>query len=435
MNKKKYFAILCLLLISSSVIAQSTRELTDSLSILLRRAYVFPEKADTMGSLIRKKQKEGKYEQFGKPGDLAATLTSDLRSVYADRHLSVRYDPQLEKRISIFSQTRKQDTNSIRREQRQNFFFRKTEILPGNIGYIDFSNFPDTNALSRQTVRAAFTFVAHTDALIIDLRGNFGGSTAMASEILSYFFPSKTYLGRHYNRIENSWKNEWIVNEPSVTGGLSLSMPVYFLTSRRTFSAAEGFAYTLQQLKKARIIGQPTAGGAHATRSFALGQGYVAFIPFTRSENAVSSTDWEGNGAIPDDTTSDSEALISAKKIIYSQFFHTATDSTEIRKFNWLLNDLRTAFPVLEKDLALYCGSFEEFTFFKKEGQLYGTADPKGQSNSLTYVGNNLFRGSQWQVEFIKDESGNFSMIKLYWPDGWVDTIKRSANPERSSDK
>lgn len=432
MNKKKYFAILCLLLTGYSAIAQSTRKLTDSVSILLRHVYVFPEKAEGMSNLIQKKQKAGKYEQFGKPGDLATMLTSDLRSVYADRHLLVRYDPQLEKRISIYSQTRKQDTTSIRREQRQNFFFRKAEILPGNIGYIDFSNFPDTNALSRQTVRATFTFVAHTDALIIDLRANFGGSTAMASEILSYFFPSKTYLGRQYNRIENSWKDEWIVNEPSVTGGLSLSMPVYFLTSRRTFSAAEGFAYTLQQLKKARIIGQPTAGGAHATRSFALGQGYVAFIPFTRSENAASHTDWEGNGVIPDDTSSDTKALVSAKEIIYRQFLHATTDSTEIRKFTWLLNDLRTALPVSEKDLPMYCGSFEEFTFFVKEGQLYGTADLKDQPYTLAYLGNNLFRGSQWLVEFIKDQSGNFSMIKLYWPDGWVDTIKRSANPERS---
>ena len=416
-----------LLLTGSSAIAQSTRELTDSLCVLLRQAYVFPEKAEAMGKLIHKKQKAGRYEQLGKPGDLAAMLTSDLRSVHADRHLSIRYDPQLEKRITMFSQTRKQDTASIRREQRNNFFFRKVEILPGNIGYVDFSNFPDTNALSRQTVMAAFTFVAHTDALIIDLRRNFGGNTAMASEILSYFFPSKTYLGRHYNRIENRWKEEWIVNEKSLTGGLSLSMPVYFLTSRRTFSAAEGFAYTLQQLKKAKVIGQPTAGGAHAARSFALGQGYVAFIPFTRIENAVSHTDWEGAGVIPDEVTSDATALAATKEMIYRQFLHVATDSTEKRKFTWLLNDLRTALPILEKNLTMYCGSFEEFTFFEKEGQLYGTADLKGQPYTLAYLDSNLFRGSQWQVEFIKDQSGNFSMIKLYWPDGWVDTIKRSA--------
>lgn len=427
MNTKKYFAILCLLLTGLSATAQSTRRLTDSLSVLLRHAYVFPEKAEAMSGLIKKRQKEGAYEQLTKPEALAAKLTSDLRSVYADRHLIVRYDPQLEKRISTFSQTKKEDTASIRRGKRQNFFFRKAEIIPGNIGYIDFSNFADTNALSRQTVRAAFTFVAHTDALIIDLRGNFGGSTAMASELLGYFFSSKTYVGRHYDQIENSWKEEWIVNKPSVTGGLSLAMPVYFLTSRRTFSAAEGFAYTLQQLKKARVIGEPTAGGAHTTRSFALGQGYVAFVPFTRSENAVSHTNWEGTGVIPSDITSDEEELATAKEIIYRQFLHAATDSTEIRKLTWLLNDLRTALPVSEKDLILYGGSFEEFTFFAKKDQLYGTADPKGQPYALTYLGNNLFRGSQWQVEFIKDQSGIFSRIKLYWPDGWVDTIKRSA--------
>lgn len=426
MRKQKHLTILCLLLTALSANAQSTRELADSLSVLLRKAYVFPEKAEAMNGLIKKKQRAGKYEQFNRPEDLAAALTLDLRSVHADRHLIVRYDPQLEKRISTFSQTKKQDTASIRGEQRQNFFFRRAEVLPGNIGYVDFSNFADTNALSRRTVRAAFTFVAHTDALIIDLRSNFGGSTAMAAEIMSYFFPSKTYVGRHYNRIENTWKEEWIVNRPEVTNGLSLTMPVYFLTSKRTFSAAEGFAYTLQQLKKSKVIGQPTAGGAHAARSFALGQGYVVFVPFTRSENAVSHTDWEGTGVIPTDLASDTEALTVAKKIIYHHLLNVVTDSTAIRKFNWLLNELKTALPISEKDLNSYTGSFEEFTFFVKEGQLYGTANQKGQPYALTYLGNNLFRGSQWQVEFVKEQSGKYNTLKLYWPDGWVDTIKRS---------
>ncbi len=39
--------------------------------------------------------------------------------------------------------------------------------------------------------------------------------------------------------------------------------PVFVLTAARTFSGAEEFTYNLNNLKRATIIGETTAGGAH----------------------------------------------------------------------------------------------------------------------------------------------------------------------------
>jgi len=121
-----------------------------------------------------------------------------------------------------------------------------------------------------------------------------------------------------------------------------MSMPLYILTSERTFSAAEGLAYNLQQIKKAIIIGDTTRGGAHATRSFALGHGFVGFIPFTRTENAITKIDWEDRGVIPDIAVNEDSALLKAQEQIYLEDLSKAKGDEEKNKFKWLINDLKT---------------------------------------------------------------------------------------------
>ena len=232
-----------------------------------------------------------------------ARYCKDIRSIYNDAHTRIEYDPQLEKEILQFLSSKeaavKLSEAGIAKAEKINFYFKKLEILPSNIGYIELTGFASPGLSSIKTIKAAMQFVAHTDALIIDLRNNFGGNGVTAGQIASYFFSTKTYTGRTYNRIENKWTEEFIENKKAITNGLVLNMPVYILTSNRTFSAAEGLAYTLQTLKNAVIIGDTTRGGAHLTRSFSLGNGFVGFIPFTRGENAVTNTDWESTGVIP----------------------------------------------------------------------------------------------------------------------------------------
>lgn len=91
--------------------------------------------------------------------------------------------------------------------------------------------------------------------------------------------------------------------------------PVYVLTSARTFSGAEAFAYDLQATKRATIIGEVTGGGAHPTGPVRLDEHLVLMVPSSRPINAVTRADWEGIGVKPDVMVPGAQALDKAKEL------------------------------------------------------------------------------------------------------------------------
>jgi C-terminal processing protease CtpA/Prc len=87
---------------------------------------------------------------------------------------------------------------------------------------------------------------------------------------------------------------------------------VYVLTSSRTFSAAEEFTYNLQSQKRATIVGETTGGGAHPTRGLPVTDHFGVGVPFARSINPVTQTNWEGTGVKPDVAVPADHALHTA---------------------------------------------------------------------------------------------------------------------------
>ena len=75
----------------------------------------------------------------------------------------------------------------------------------------------------------------------------------------------------------------------------------------------------MQSVKRAVIVGDTTGGGAHPVGPFPVGQGFVADIPFARSLNPYTLTDWEGTGVIPDIPAPADKALETALKAIAAQ--------------------------------------------------------------------------------------------------------------------
>lgn len=266
-------------------------------------------------------------------------------------------------------------------------------------------------------------FISNTDALIIDLRNNYGGNGAMVNEILGYFFENRTYTGRAFNRIENKWTDSYIGTKKK-SEKLFLNKPVYILTSSATFSAAEGFAYTLQYLKNAIVIGETTRGGAHLTRSFSLGHGFVGFIPYARFENAITKTDWEGKGVIPDIPTTSENSLLIAQQEILNKKLLTA-DENEKKKINWLLNYYKSktiTITVSNSKAKSYEGGYTEFEvkFENNELKIRDTNQPVIQFKSLKPITENFFQvGEDYQIEFLSDRNGTINAVKMYWEDGW----------------
>jgi hypothetical protein len=119
--------------------------------------------------------------------------------------------------------------------------------------------FPDADAGT--ALAAAMQLVSGTDALIVDLRRNCGGSGETATALLSYFFEEPIQLSSIVERKNGQpvERQRWTM--PYVAGPRYAGKPVFVLTSRRTHSAAELCAYDLKNTHRATIVGERTAGG------------------------------------------------------------------------------------------------------------------------------------------------------------------------------
>jgi C-terminal processing protease CtpA/Prc len=104
-----------------------------------------------------------------------------------------------------------------------------------------------------------------------------------------------------------------------VPGKKFAKQPVYVLTSSKTFSGAEEFAYNLKNLKRATIVGETTGGGAHPTMGKRVDDHFMIGVPFARAINPITKTNWEGTGVTPDVAVPADQALETAKQLAAEQ--------------------------------------------------------------------------------------------------------------------
>jgi len=201
--------------------------------------------------------------------------------------------------------------------KRKNSGFNRVEILSGNIGYIDFWGFDKVNDNSERRVANVMSLVSDTDAIIFDLRNNGGGHPEMVQLISSYLFKKRTHLNSIYWRFSDETDEFWTFRK--VKGEKPRNVPIYILTSSATFSAAEEFAYDLQSLKRATIVGEVTGGGAHPMRFIDLESGFVAGIPYGKAINPITKTNWEWVGVKPD--------LKTPKERAFDLAYHSALEN------------------------------------------------------------------------------------------------------------
>ena len=95
---------------------------------------------------------------------------------------------------------------------------------------------------------------------------------------------------------------------------------LYILTSKMTFSAAESFSYVMKNLKRATIVGETTAGGAHLTGAVIATSNFFVRIPQGKPTSPITNTNWEGVGIIPDIQVDSDEALKIAQANAIEKF-------------------------------------------------------------------------------------------------------------------
>jgi hypothetical protein len=316
---------------SHKLTRQDHKEIVDRLSILLEKNYLFPEIGKKIGAYLQKQLKELKYDELSNPKLFAKQITSDLQQINRDRHLSLVFDPQRVKDLRIEEsqpseeELREIEQRRIQRRRRNNFGFRKVEILEGNVGYLDLRSFRSTD-YAASTALGAMSFISNSDAIIIDLRENYGGGAAMYLLLISYFFDSETvHLSDLVNRRSNSVQQFWTL--PYVPGKRLPDVDLFILTSKRTFSAAEEFTYDLQSLERAVVVGEATGGGAHLTTRMVVDDNFYVFIPFAGSRNPNTNTNWEGVGVQPDVKVAEADALKTAHLIALKSLIKKTTDA------------------------------------------------------------------------------------------------------------
>lgn len=218
-----------------------------------------------------------------------------------DKHFSFAWEKQEEVSTHVPTESYWDGLN------RKNSGFNKLEILDGNIGYVSFWGFDKVNKASRERVASVMAFLSNTKSIIFDLRDNGGGQPEMVQLISSYLFKERVQLSSLYWRDSGETDEFWTFKR--VNGKKRPNIPVYIVTSNKTFSAAEAFAYDLQSLKRAIVIGETTGGGAHPMRFIDFGAGFVAGIPYGKAVNPVTQSNWEWTGVKPDITTSKEKAF------------------------------------------------------------------------------------------------------------------------------
>lgn len=291
--------------------AARTKVIEGSLAALAKN-YVFPEVAKKIDAEIRKHVAARKYDQLTSGRAFAAALTADLQAISHDRHMRVIFSPEL-------IPDRKQDgpppaaeIERFRDEMKfWNAGYMKAERLDGNVGYLRLDAFaPPDEAAPRAA--AAMTLLAETGALIIDVRYNGGGHPAGVALLVSYLFAAddEQHINDIYWRPDNSTKQYWTAVD--LSGKRYPKKPVYVLTSAKTFSGAEEFAYDVQNLKRATLVGEVTGGGANPGGPEKVHPNFMVNVPRGRAISPVTKTNWEGTGVKPDIAVPADKALDTA---------------------------------------------------------------------------------------------------------------------------
>lgn len=262
--------------------------------------YVFPETAAQLKTRLQQQDSQGAFRDLSDGDQFACVLTGHLQDWSGDNKLKVHFSSEP---LPDLTPHTLPDAAEIAAEKRRsglrNFDINRVERLRGNVGYLELYGF-EPPELAGDVLAAAMMFLAHTRALIIDLRHNQGGASELVALLCSYLLPAypPVHLSDLYWRPDNITRQWWTV--PYLPGPRYDKHPIYVLTSEETFAAAEEFSYIVQGLKRGIVVGEHTPGGANPGRGYPLSDRFWIFVPTGKITNPHTGQNWADTGIIPD---------------------------------------------------------------------------------------------------------------------------------------
>ena len=285
---------------------------------MLADRYVFPDIGERYAATLRSGLAAGRYRGPLRPDEFAARVTADLQAVAPDGHL--RLSPAAPAATPRATAAPEPSIESTRR-------------LAGGVAYIKFNNFLGTG-----TAASVDRFMAeHADArvLIIDARTHRGGGIGPIDAMLPYLFAKPARLLWMDTRAAAAASMPFLASPtlhklpapatidrrehrvvPHPTERRLFDARVFYLTSKRTASAAEHLALAFKLTRRATIIGETTRGAGHFGSLPAVGERFTAFVPIGRTYDPATGRGWEGTGVTPDVAVAADEALTRALELV-----------------------------------------------------------------------------------------------------------------------
>lgn len=272
----------------------------------IEQRYVIEAVAERSAAIVRADSAAGKLDKHcDDPAKFAEFLTAYLRESTADKHFYVEFtggaaDNTGDQGDDWLAEWRSQAAYNA-------FGVRRVERLPGNIGYLALSSFYEIEP-AKAALKSAFTLLSSSDAMILDLRNNGGGSPETAWPIEWTFRTAGSDVLR---TVECRVCDEKPLAEADFDWPrYGSDKPLVILVNKRSFSAAEAVAYGLQAEGRAIVVGEPSGGGAHMLgKSVPISGGWSLGVPEARPVNQRTGGNWEGDGVVPDFRIASDEAL------------------------------------------------------------------------------------------------------------------------------
>jgi len=408
-------------------VAVPASEVVSAARRIIAARYVLPETAARLDAALAAAAAKGEFE--GLTGEaLAQRINQVMRTVTADGHLGVRFAPPMPgsagpgpgpgPRVVVVPRPLgpAQGTGPqpgppalppemAREIVLANGGVHKLELFPGNVRYLDYRGFLSGTPDAEAALAGAMAFLRGGDAIIIDLRRNGGGAVEAVAAMAGYFLKEGTPLMRFEKRGEPG--------ESSAAARAPFTLadkPVYVLTGKGSFSAAEEFAAHVDAFGFAKLVGTATGGGSFNNEFEPLPGGFVLSVSVGRAVHALTGKDWEGTGVKPAIQTSEEAALDVALAEALQAVLAKARpqERPTLERFSAFYTAKREARGA-SRPLASYAGQFGQLTFTVVGDKLMATS-PGRPPAALQALGPDRFANGnnpvqQWRFEFTGDKA------------------------------
>lgn len=384
---------------------QNKWNMIDTILTCFKINYVYPETASQLKDSMD--NKKGEYSKLTDLKEFLTILSSDIRKITRDKHFGINFIENSDNAASKNKHSLLSE--ELNEKKRQYFSFKKVEWFPGNVGYLRFDRFENPQYAGESAI-SAINILGNCDAIIIDLRYNYGGEEKMVKYLASYFFDEPTLLNTLYFTKQDSSVQSW--TDSYLPSKKLIDKDVYILTSPNTASGAEAFTYILKNYHKAIVIGEKTRGAAHWVEYFYYPSLKLEVkLPVARPINPVTKTNWENTGINPDIEISEHMALNKTYIVALERLIKTNDGNSKSKALEWYKQIALEKYKketMSQSDLNEYVGQYGELKFLVKNNYLYWNQG-EGTEFVLIQISKDHFMfddSDDYVVKFVRDNKG-----------------------------